>query len=268
MFIRNLEYHLHTQKECVPLQYLLNPHLFLDGYSHLYGGFFYKQQTMKQRVTFYVDGFNFYYGIKSKKDVDGQWRQAYWIDVVKFFKSFLSDQQELAKVIYFTASPLDPKKSSRQSAFLNANKVINGDKFEIVRGKYITKQIPCPYCKHSISRPEEKKTDVNISIRMVGDCVQDQTDIVVLVSADSDLLPPIEFIQKNYKEKKIRVYFPPTIFSKDISKNMQMHKGKVVQLESNLKKFILAKMPDIVEDCKTGKKYTIPTEWQGFRIKI
>ncbi len=217
---------------------------------------------MMQRVTFYVDGFNFYYGIKSKKGVDKRWIDAYWIDVVKFFQSFLSDQQELVKVVYFTASPLDPKKSSRQSAFLNANKAINKDKFEIVRGQYITKTILCPYCKHSIPRPEEKKTDVNISIRMIGDCVQDQTDIVVLVSADSDLLPPIEFIQQNYKEKKIRVYFPPTNFSKDISKNIQIHKGKVVNLENNLNKFILAKMPDIVEDHETGKEYTIPTKWK------
>lgn len=85
---------------------------------------------MKQRVTFYVDGFNFYYGLKAKKDVDNQWQQAYWIDIVKFFQSFLSDQQELVRVIYFTASPLNPDKSSRQSAFLNANRAINGDKNE------------------------------------------------------------------------------------------------------------------------------------------
>lgn len=217
---------------------------------------------MMQRVTFYVDGFNFYYGIKSKKGVDKRWIDAYWIDVVKFFQSFLSDQQELVKVVYFTASPLDPKKSSRQSAFLNANKAINKDKFEIVRGQYITKPILCQYYQHSILRPEEKKTDVNISIRMIGDCVQDQTDIVVLVSADSDLLPPIEFIQQNYKEKKIRVYFPPTNFSRDISKNIQIHKGNVVNLENNLNKFILAKMPDVVEDYETGKKYTIPSKWK------
>ena len=78
---------------------------------------------MKQRVTFYVDGFNFYYGLNAKKDVDNQWQQAYWIDIVKFFQSFLSDQQELVRVIYFTASPLNPDKSSRQSAFLNANRL-------------------------------------------------------------------------------------------------------------------------------------------------
>lgn len=50
-------------------------------------------------------------------------------------------------------------------------------------------------------RPEEKKTDVNISIRMVADCVQDKTDTIILVSGDNDLVSPIEFIQKNYPHK-------------------------------------------------------------------
>ena len=42
--------------------------------------------------------------------------------------------------------PLDPDKSSRQSALLNANAIIHPDKFEIVRGKYINKTIMCPHC--------------------------------------------------------------------------------------------------------------------------
>lgn len=99
----------------------------------------------KKRVTFYVDGFNFYYGLKRKKQVDRSWQRFYWIDVVKLFEQFLGPDQELAKVIYFTASPLDPDKSSRQSAFLNANSILHPDKFEIVRGKYINKTIMCPH---------------------------------------------------------------------------------------------------------------------------
>jgi hypothetical protein len=59
------------------------------------------------------------------------------------------------------------------------------------------------------------KTDVNISVRMIADCVLDATDTIVLVSADSDLVPPLEFIQKHYPEKRIKVYFPPSNFSCD-----------------------------------------------------
>ena len=59
------------------------------------------------RVAFYVDGFNFYYGLAASGKKDPLWKRFYWIDVVKLFGSFLSDGQELSKVIYFTASPLD-----------------------------------------------------------------------------------------------------------------------------------------------------------------
>ena len=214
----------------------------------------------KKRVTFYVDGFNFYYGLKRKKKTDGSWKRFYWIDVVKLFEQFLGPDQELEKVIYFTASPLDPAKSSRQSAFLNANSILHPDKFEIVRGKYINKTITCPQCRYSISRPEEKKTDVNLSVRMMGDCFNDRTDIVVLVSADTDLIPPIDFILNNFPGKKVKVYFPPTNHSFDISDYMKARKTSIVRLESNLSKFNNAIMTETVTD--GTKTYTIPDCWK------
>ena len=79
---------------------------------------------MAQRVTFYIDGFNFYYGLRRTKRNEPQWGDYYWIDMVKLSQGFLGEGQEVEKVIYFTASPLNPEKSSRQSAFLNANKLI------------------------------------------------------------------------------------------------------------------------------------------------
>ena len=108
--------------------------------------------NMAQRVTFYIDGFNFYYGLKRTKSIDPDWKAFYWIDFVKLFSQFLGKDQVLEKVIYFTASPLDPNKSSRQSALLNANRVLNPGKFEVVRGKYINKPIQCPSCSFTISR--------------------------------------------------------------------------------------------------------------------
>ena len=214
----------------------------------------------KKRVTFYIDGFNFYFGLKRTKKVDSAWERFYWIDMVKLCESFLGDGQVLEKVIYFTASPLNPQKNSRQSAFLNANKLINGNRFEIVRGKYLDKHLICPFCKGDISRPEEKKTDVNISIRMIDDCVMAATDIVALVSADSDLVPPIELIQRRFRNIGIKVYFPPSNFSNDLKDNLIHHRSKPVMMIKNIRRFQSAVMPDIVT--KDGKKYTIPEKWK------
>lgn len=103
---------------------------------------------MAQRVTFYIDGFNFYCGLRRTKCNEPQWGDYYWIDMVKLCEGFLGEGQQFEKVIYFTASPLNPEKSSRQSAFLNANKLLNGERFEVVRGKYLDKQIQCHICHH------------------------------------------------------------------------------------------------------------------------
>ena len=215
---------------------------------------------MKKRVTIYIDGFNFYYGLKRIKSADVDWRKYYWIDYVKLFEQFVGPDQELAKVVYFTASPLSPSKNSRQSALLNANKLLHPDKFEVVRGKYIGKTIECPHCKFAISKPEEKRTDVNLSVRMMGDCFMDKTDILVLVSADSDLVPPIEFIQSNHHNKKVKVYFPPANFSNDLKDNIIMHKWKPILLERNKIKFENSIMPERIDI--NGKIVTIPDKWK------
>ncbi len=213
-----------------------------------------------ERVTFYIDGFNFYYGLKTSKKIDPDWAKYYWIDFVKLFSQFLGPDQQLEKVIYFTAAPLDPDKSSRQSALLNANKLIHPGVFEVIRGKYINKNIVCPFCNHSISRPEEKKTDVNISVRMIGDCVRNTTDQIVLVSADSDLIPPIEFIQRHYPDKKIKIYFPPARYSSDLRDNALHHRAKPVLLEKNKIKFENSRMNDVV--AIEGKSFTKPASWK------
>lgn len=237
----------------------MNRYPFLDSLSHSLVASFFIFQTM-ERVTFYIDGFNFYYGLKTEKDISPEWGQSYWIDLVKLCSQFIGPNQILAKVIYFTASPLSKDASQRQSAFLNANKALNPGTFEVVRGKYMPKTIVCPRCRYSIMKPEEKKTDVNISIRMIGDCVQDKTDRIILISGDSDLIPPIEFIVKNYPSKRIRVFFPPAISSASLNSLMRRCGSKTVFLKNNLPKFVNAIMPDDVMAGET--KYSIPPKWK------
>lgn len=89
------------------------------------------------RVTFYFDGFNFYYGLKKKSSADVSWRKFYWIDFVKLCEQFLGPGQRLEKVKYFSAAPLNVGKQSRQSALFKANNLLNPDKFEIIRGKLL-----------------------------------------------------------------------------------------------------------------------------------
>lgn len=212
-------------------------------------------------VNFYIDGYNLYYGLRAAKNAAPKWRVAYWIDFVELCRKFLGPDQELGKVVYFTATPLHPGKAARQSALLYANKALHPNEFEIVRGRYLSKRFKCPRCKRFFPRPEEKKTDVNISVRLLGDCMVNVTDRVVLVSADSDLIPPLSFIIHNFPAKKIRVMFPPTLNCKEMKALMRLNSLKTVFLENNYAKFLQSKLPDDVT--VNGTTYSIPQKWKS-----
>lgn len=212
------------------------------------------------RVVFYFDGFNFYNGLKDKAAQETNWKNYYWIDLVKFCKQFIFEQdgQELTAVKYFTAPPKNLQKRSKQSAILNANRLINQEKFLIFQGHYTDKEIECfADCKKKFTVPEEKCTDVNLAINILIDCMEDNVDTIVLVTADSDQIPTIRTIKSKFPNKKLKVYFPPKRNSTDIRSNV----GQVVFLENHEEKFKKAIMPTEVSD--GIKKYTRPTEWKG-----
>jgi len=211
------------------------------------------------RVTVYIDGFNLEYGLKEAASINNDWKKFYWLDFVKFFEHF-TPNQNLQKVFYFSAPPLNTQKRNRQSLLLKANRLINGDRFEYILGKYYEKNVVCPLCHSAYTVAEEKRTDVNISVQMMRDCAQNNTDVLILVSADSDLIPPLEAIRKDYANKKIIVCFPPNRFSNDINNVIKRNRGSVIRLERNKGKFLASIMPDVVS--KNEKTYTIPSEWE------
>lgn len=211
------------------------------------------------RTTFYIDGFNFYNGLRSaRKEKDPSWKSAYWIDFVSFAKQFLDDKHELVAVKYFTAAPLDEGKEIRQSALFRANKYLNGDKFQIIKGKYYRKPIRCQAsCREQFEIFEEKRTDVNISVEMMGDCAFNKTDKLILISADRDMVPPLQYILNNFKDKKVKVYFPPCRKSTDL---FNLMKRKVVFLDTNQLKFYKARMENLIES--GGNSAIIPDKWK------
>jgi uncharacterized LabA/DUF88 family protein len=201
------------------------------------------------RVIFYVDGFNFYFGLKSKG-----WRKYFWLDCVSFFSKFLRSHQQLIEVNYFSARPFGEDKRRKQEAFFSCNK--DNSQFHLYLGKFLRKKVICRKCGDTHFTYEEKETDVDIAVKMINDVVLDRCDITILVSADSDIIPPINFIKEFKPLHKIFVYFPPNRFSYDL-------KGKAhrdVKLENHEAKFqdSLLDSPFIL---KNGTELTKPSSW-------
>ena len=213
-----------------------------------------------EKVIFFIDGFNFYHGLKKNIRIDSDWKKFYWIDFVKLFQQFVGANQSLEKVYYFTAPPPDADKFYRQRLLFHANSLINENKFEVIDGKFFRKTVKCKLCHQSYTTYEEKHTDVNIAIKMIDDCLQGNVDTIALVSADGDLLTPLRLINERFPNVKIKVYFPPANKSDALKNYMKTLKKQVVQLGRNKARFLYSVMPDIVT--KDGAAYAIPPKWK------
>ena len=161
-------------------------------------------QGRRQRVVVYVDGFNLYYGLRSKG-----WRRFYWLDVRALGENLLRPGQGLAGVRCFTAriAGSDRGRQRRQAAFLEALETLAD--VEIHYGHYLSKPRECRACGARWTVYEEKMTDVNIAVRLLGDAQDDMFDTAILVSADGDLAGPVEAVLARYDSKRVVVVFPP-----------------------------------------------------------
>jgi uncharacterized LabA/DUF88 family protein len=85
---------------------------------------------------------------------------------------------------------------------------------EVTLGNFKKKQIECRVqgCtfvgQRFFKTQEEKRTDVNIAICMLDDAYQNRCDTSVLISGDSDLVPPILAIRNRFPMHRVIVYVP------------------------------------------------------------
>lgn len=164
-----------------------------------------------ERVIVYVDGFNLYYGLKSRK-----WRRYYWLDLRRLAERLLRPGQQLETVHYFTTrvvgEPNDPGKPTRQNSYLEALGTLKN--LEIHYGYFLQKEQTCYRCGAMFRTHEEKMTDVNIAVQLLTDAHADRFDAAMIVSADSDLTGPVVNVRNEYPEKRVVAVFPPDRVSK------------------------------------------------------
>lgn len=159
-----------------------------------------KNTTKKERVAVFIDGFNLYFGLTAA------YPNFKWLNVYLLSQNLLRANQELVSVSYFTARiGNNPAKEQRQNIYLSA---VKSTPAHIIYGHYKSKSKSCKRCGYTWQTNEEKMTDVNIAVQMITGAVQNTYDRAILISGDSDLVPPIKTVQ-NIFNKKVFVAFPP-----------------------------------------------------------
>jgi uncharacterized LabA/DUF88 family protein len=159
-----------------------------------------------RRVITYIDGFNLYFGLRDKG-----WRRYLWLNPRLLGSNLLKADQTLVGTKYFTAriaeERRDPDKHRRQAIFLEAIETLPAT--SIYYGHYLRKPQSCHTCGERWMSHEEKMTDVQIAVQLLGDAVDDGFDVALVISADSDLAPPISAVRARFPKKRVIVVCPP-----------------------------------------------------------
>jgi uncharacterized LabA/DUF88 family protein len=175
-----------------------------------------RQTSPIDRVHVYIDGFNFYNGLIAKG-----WARYRWLDYPAFMRRYRRDPQVLLAVKYFTSLMMhEPDRLARQQIYLRALEVRGG--IEVVPGKFSAKDVRCRKCEKTFSVPEEKRTDVNIATHLVADAFDDQFDTFIVTTADSDLIPAIDYVRQRFGKRFI-LLDPPRRHSDELAEIADIH---------------------------------------------
>ncbi len=163
------------------------------------------------KTIVYIDGFNLYYGLKSKK-----FYKYLWLDLYDLSRRITPKGTNLVAVKYFTTRQGTPReKYLRQKTFIEA--LESYTPIQVFYGQYTTKKDKIFwFFKHK--RYVEKRTDVNIATHMISDAFRDEFDYFVLVSGDSDQVPTIEKIKEYCPNKKYIAAFPPRRYTNHLAR--------------------------------------------------
>ncbi|MDP2187945.1 MAG: NYN domain-containing protein [Sphingobacteriaceae bacterium] len=201
----------------------------------------------KERVTVYVDGFNLYFGM-----LEAGYHNCKWLNLKALALSLLKPNQELHSINYFTSRVSNnPSKQRRQTAYIEA---LETEDIHMFYGHYQKDSIVCKHCAHFWPKYNEKMTDVNIATQMLIDAYQDKYDMAMLISGDSDLVPPIKAIHENFKQKRVFVAFPPNRYNNSVE---LVAKGSLI---IGRKKLLDNQFPEKVKK-KDGYTLKKPETW-------
>lgn len=179
---------------------------------------------MVKRVIVYIDGFNLYHSIDDLKQPHLK-----WVNLFELSRSLLRDGENLVAVNYFSAyATWLPDKYARHRTYIKALTHFGVTPF---MGKFKKKNKYCPACKVTSPGHEEKESDVRLSIGIVADAHDDKFDRAIVVSADSDLVPPIQHVRSRFPHKEVFVAAPPGRMStgRDLSPKLEITRGRIAK---------------------------------------
>lgn len=171
------------------------------------------------RTNLYIDGFNLYY-----RAIRGTPYR--WLDIGKL-ANLLLPGCDINRIRYFTAlvqnRPADPTQAQRQQVFLRALQTV--PTLTIHYGRFLESTKRRPLSSPPVSGPqtveildtEEKGSDVNLATYLLLDGFDNDYELAVVISNDSDLQLPIR-LTRDRLGKEVGVIDPSQRHSFELRK--------------------------------------------------
>jgi len=163
------------------------------------------------RVIFLIDGFNLYHSISDAQRDAGL--ESKWLNIRSLMSTYLehlSPEAFIEKLFFFTAIRTHVQKSNPETVQRHKNyiNILRTTGVEVIEGKFKKGKAYCKNCKKEGEKYEEKETDVNIAVKLVELAFIDAADAFVIVSGDTDLIPGVDVVRRQFPNKKVFVIFP------------------------------------------------------------
>ena len=176
------------------------------------------KNTKSLNTNVYIDGFNLYYSLKNTPYK--------WLNIEKLVKSVINNSlYKILHIKYFTATPKVAESAYRHGIYIKALETLPNIK--IIYGQFKKRQVKGKDLNtnniRTISKWEEKKSDVNIATHIVYDCCKENIDCIVLLSNDTDLTTPLYIAR--YKLKKIINVITPTKRVDSLGESIEIKKN-------------------------------------------
>ena len=178
-----------------------------------------------KRVSVFIDGNNFYFGLRK---LYGKEKSLKTFDFEKFAQ-FLAGKNKVVAIYYYNAlldKEHNPKKYESQKEF-----------FAKLREIPNLNLVLCRLLKRSITGTNKsyyiiKEDDINMAVDMVENAHENNFDVAILVSGDGDFVPAVRSVKK--KDKVVKNVF----FKNSSSRKLKNFCDESLELsKQNLDKF-------------------------------
>lgn len=179
-----------------------------------------------RKAALYVDGFNFYYGVRNYFK-SGEPQRGFslsglvWCDFRALIeRHFLEADSRLVLIRYFTAPVTERAEAKageheRYENWLRAARTIPG--LHAIFGYYRPRRKTAQQAAaggdplaHVEQLRQEKETDVNIAVEMLLDGIAGHFDTAWLLSGDTDQIPAVAAVAFRLgRQRRVRVLVPP-----------------------------------------------------------